>query len=137
MAARNKNKLRRNLIFCFQPGQEGKGGASKLFSANPNILDGVDECYAIHFSNGALPGKIFLGKGPITSLSSKLTIKIEGYSAHPMMPYAGVDANFIGCTLVTQIYSLISMKVPPLEGATIVIYYVNGGANVTKVSDSF
>jgi metal-dependent amidase/aminoacylase/carboxypeptidase family protein len=54
-----------------------------------------------------------------------------------MMPYAGIDANFIGCTLVTQLYSLIGMKVPPLEGATLVIYYINGGLVGSKVSDHF
>ena len=54
-----------------------------------------------------------------------------------MLPYAGVDANFIGCTLVTQLYSLISMKVPPLEGATLVVYHISGGSNGPKVSDSF
>ncbi len=75
ITARNKNKLRRNLIFCFQPGEEGKGGASKIFKANPNLLEGVDECYAIHFSNGALPGTIILGKGPVTAITARLSIK--------------------------------------------------------------
>lgn len=64
-------------------------------------------------------------------------IKIAGKSAHLMLPYVGVDANFIGCTLVTQMYSLIGMKVPPLEGATLVVYNIAGGSNGPKVSDSF
>ena len=137
LAARNKHKLKRNLVFCFQPGEEGKGGAKKLFEAKPDLLNEVDECYAIHFRNDALPGKIFLSKGPVTALSAKLHIKIAGKSAHLMLPYAGVDANFIGCTLVTQMYSLIGMKVPPLEGATLVVYHISGGSNGPKVSDSF
>jgi metal-dependent amidase/aminoacylase/carboxypeptidase family protein len=54
-----------------------------------------------------------------------------------MSPQAGIDANFIGCTLVGQLYSLIGMKVPPLEGATLVIYSVTGGGASAKVSDQF
>ncbi len=78
-----------------------------------------------------------MGKGPVTAITARLSIKFEGKSAHLMMPHAAIDANFIGCTLVTQLYSLIGMKIPPLEGATLVIYYVNGGAMSTKVSDRF
>lgn len=54
-----------------------------------------------------------------------------------MVPNAGIDANYIGCVLVTQIYSLIGMKVPPLEGATMVVYRIEGGALSGKVSDNF
>jgi metal-dependent amidase/aminoacylase/carboxypeptidase family protein len=54
-----------------------------------------------------------------------------------MSPNAGIDANFIGCTLVTQLYSLIGMKIPPLEGATLVIYHVKGGENAAKISNNF
>lgn len=56
---------------------------------------------------------------------------------HCMSPNFGIDANFIGCTLVTQLYSLIGLKIAPLEGATFVIYKVDGGQNVAKVSDRF
>ncbi|XP_031472909.1 uncharacterized protein LOC116245569 [Nymphaea colorata] len=130
--AKHRDQLRRNVIFCFQPGEEGKAGASKLFKAKPDLLDHVDECYAIHFMNAAYPGTIALGKGAVTALTSSLAISIEGKSAHCMMPNVGVDANFIGCTLVTQLYSLIGMKVPPLEGATLVVKQVAGGGTVAK-----
>lgn len=135
--AKHREHLRRNVIFCFQPGEEGKAGASKLFEAKPDLLEGVEECYAIHFTNAGYPGAIGLGKGPVTALSSRLTIKIEGTSSHCMIPNTGVDANFIGCSLVGQLYALIGMKVPPLEGATLVVYQVTGGTNNAKVSDHF
>ena len=54
-----------------------------------------------------------------------------------MVPNAGIDANYIGCVLVTQIYSVIGMKVPPLEGATMIVYRIQGGALSGKVSDNF
>jgi metal-dependent amidase/aminoacylase/carboxypeptidase family protein len=136
-AAKNRDQLKRNLIFCFQPGEEGKAGASKLFKAKPDLLEGVHNCYALHFMNAAYPGVIALAKGAVTAMTSSLTIIIEGKSSHCMCPNAGVDANFIGCTLVTQLYSLIGMKIPPLEGATLVVKQVVGGGNVAKVSDRF
>jgi metal-dependent amidase/aminoacylase/carboxypeptidase family protein len=76
IAARNKNKLRRNLVFCFQPGEEGKGGAKLLLAANPGLLNAIDECYALHFCNSGHPGTIYLGKGPVTAISAQLSITI-------------------------------------------------------------
>lgn len=54
-----------------------------------------------------------------------------------MIPHSGVDANYIGCTLVSQLYSLISLSVPALEGSTLVVSKVEGGASLTSVSDNF
>jgi len=31
-----------------------------------------------------------------------------------MAPHVGIDANYIGCSLVTQLYSLLQMMVPTL-----------------------
>ena len=36
--AKNKQNLKRNVIFCFQPGEEGVGGASKLFKERPDLV---------------------------------------------------------------------------------------------------
>lgn len=41
-----------------------------------------------------------------------------------MIPENGIDANFIGCNLVTQLYTLKQMKLSPLE---------RGIVSVTKV----
>jgi len=40
--AKNKQYLKRNVVFCFQPGEEGVGGASKLFKQRPDLLKEVD-----------------------------------------------------------------------------------------------
>lgn len=82
--------------------------------ARPDLLNGVDNCFAIHFMNSAPPGEIYLSKGPVTAISVRVHIVIEGVSVHCMSPNFGIDANFIGCTLVTQLYSLIGLNIAPL-----------------------
>ena len=120
----NREKLRKKITFCFQPGEEGKRGAYKLFTSYPSILDNIDHCYAIHADNSMKAGQIKLAKGPVSALSNRFSIKIKGKSAHCMLPHVGVDANYIGCTLVSQLYSISSMTVPTLEGSTLVVYKV-------------
>ena len=54
-----------------------------------------------------------------------------------MTPNNGIDANYIGCLIVTQLYSLLNMNIAPFQGATFVVYELNGGNPVPKVSDKF
>ncbi len=54
-----------------------------------------------------------------------------------MCPHAGIDANLIGCHLVTQLYSLTHLKIPPLEGATLNVTKIEGGSNAASISNNF
>jgi len=108
-----------------------------LFTEYPSLLEKIDHCYALHTNNSLSVGKIKITNGPVTALSNRVTISIKGKSVHPMIPHSGVDANYIGCTLVSQLYSLISLSVPALEGSTLVVSKVEGGASLTSVSDNF
>lgn len=77
-------------------------------------MEAVKNCFALHFNNAIYPGSLKIDSGPVTALSNRFTIKIEGRSAHCLEPESGIDANFIGCSLVSQLYGLTGMMVSPL-----------------------
>ena len=118
---KERANLNKKVILCFQPGEEGRKGASKLFEACPSLLEAVKNCYALHFHNAIRPGWIKLDPGPVTSLSNRFCIEIEGKAAHCLAPQAGIDANYIGCSLVSSLYSLIGTTIDPMEGGSLVI----------------
>ena len=129
--------LQKKVLFCFQPGEEGKRGASKLLQQLPSLKEAVNRCYALHFHNGMYPGSVKIDSGSVTALSNKFSITIQGRAAHCLAPNEGVDANYIGCSLVSQLYALNGQTVPPLEGSSLVIYKVEGGTGAVMVSDAF
>lgn len=137
IVARERSCLNKKVTFCFQPGEEGKRGAQQLFKWCPSLTETVNHCYALHFNNAALPGCLKLDPGPVTALSSRFTISIQGRAAHCLAPHAGIDANFLGCSLVGQLYAMAGMTVPPLEGCSLVVIKVEGGSGVAMVSDCF
>jgi metal-dependent amidase/aminoacylase/carboxypeptidase family protein len=108
------SQLNRDIIFCFQPGEEGKGGAKLLIENHPQLLKNVDHCFAIHSANNNPAGYVSIGMGNISANSSRFEIKIKGKGCHVMLAEHAVDANLIGCNLVTQIYNLKSLKLSPL-----------------------
>ena len=72
--ASERARLQKKVVFCFQPGEEGRKGASKLLNAYPSLKEAVKNCYALHFHNAIYPGWIKLDPGPITALSNRFQI---------------------------------------------------------------
>lgn len=108
-----------------------------MFQYYPSLTEAVQHCFALHFNNSLPSGWATVDSGPVTALSNRFTLTIGGKSAHCLAPHAGIDANFIGCSLVAQIYSFTGMSIPPLEGSSLVIYRVEGGSNAAMVSNTF
>jgi metal-dependent amidase/aminoacylase/carboxypeptidase family protein len=52
-----------------------------------------------------------------------------------MIPESGVDANFIGCSLVAQLYSLKLTKISPQERGLLCVTKVQGGEGLAIISD--
>lgn len=71
LVASERAFLSKKIVFCFQPGEEGKKGASKLLYAYPSLMEAVKNCYALHFHNAINPGWIKLDPGPVTALSNR------------------------------------------------------------------
>lgn len=114
IVSRNFSRLKRNLVFCFQPGEEGKGGANKLFNLKPDLLSGIKHSFALHLANHRTVGEVTIGVGNIMPISGRFKVTIKGKGSHVMCPQSAVDANLIGCSIVSQLYTLRTLKLSPL-----------------------
>ena len=72
--AENRANLKKKVVFCFQPGEEGKYGAQKLLEELPSLMEAVNKCFALHFHNAINPGEVKLEPGPVTALSNRFKI---------------------------------------------------------------
>ena len=75
--------------------------------------------------------------GEVTALTCKFEAEIKGVASHSMIPHAAIDANFIGCSIVSQLYTLVSRNINPLEGATLAVCQLEGGKTASQISDVF
>jgi N-acetyldiaminopimelate deacetylase len=92
-----------NILFVFQPAEEGFGGAQRLLSTN--FFDGyqIDSCYALHV-NGALPvGTISSKAGVFFANTQELELTFQGISAHVAFPEKGKNALDAGMEFYQKI----------------------------------
>lgn len=86
------NALGQNLIFLFQPAEEGKGGAKRVL--NTGILDKfkIKEVYALHVNGKFSLGTIATRPGIFFANTEEVDLKFYGKSSHVAFPENGKDA---------------------------------------------
>ena len=105
------------VVLCFQAAEEIGKGARDVLAAGE--LDKVDRIFGIHFQAGMDVGKYGIKAGPDMASCDRFKIVIHGKAAHITTPQNGADSVFIGALIVTQLQTVVSRLVSPVEGALI------------------
>ena len=111
--------LQRPVIFLFQPAEEGKGGAKRIVEAGFFEKFGVKNVFGLHFWPRLPFGQLATRKGPLTALSDRIHIAINGITAHAASPHQGVDSIVVAAHVLLSIQDIISREKDPLFPAVI------------------
>lgn len=99
----NREKLKVNLKYMFQPGEEGMGGAKRMIEEG--ILEGVNFAFALHVWNELEVGKIALGWGPVMASSDSFEVEIIGKGAHAATPQMANDPIITSTCFINYVYT--------------------------------
>ena len=105
------------VILCFQAAEEIGKGARDILAAGE--VDNVDRIFGIHFASGLDVGKYGIKSGPDMASCDRFKITIHGKAAHITTPQSGADSVFIGALIATQLQTVVSRLVSPVEGGLI------------------
>lgn len=114
-----KDELAGEVRLMFEPAEEIAKGAKKMIAAG--AMDGVDSVFGMHVWSDIPAGKISVDEGSRMASADFFTIEIEGKSCHGSKPNQGVDAIVAGAALVTNLQTIVSREINPLEPAVISI----------------
>jgi N-acetyldiaminopimelate deacetylase len=122
-----KEPITDDVLFMFQPAEEGPGGAepmvqSEIFQAwKPSFI------IALHIAPERPVGTIATKEGLLFANTSELFIDLVGKGGHAAFPHNTNDMIVAACSLVTQLQSIIARNVDPLDSAVITIGKITGG----------
>ena len=105
------------VILAFQAAEEIGKGARDIIAAG--ILDNVDRTFGIHFASGMKVGTYGIKTGPDMASCDRFHIVIHGKAAHITTPQNGSDSLFIGALITTQLQTVVSRLISPVEGGLI------------------
>ncbi len=128
-----KSEIMGTVRFIFQPAEEIGEGALKIL--DEGIMEGVHAILSIHLWPDLTTGKVSLDPGPRMASGDKLKITVRGKSGHGSMPHQGIDAITVAGAILSNLQSINSREVNPLEPVVVTIGKFHGGSRWNVICD--
>jgi N-acetyldiaminopimelate deacetylase len=87
-----ENKINKNILFLFQPGEEGGGGAERIINSGILSNYNIEKAFALHVTDEYEQGVIASSPGILFASSFEVDIEFFGKSAHVAFPENGNNA---------------------------------------------
>lgn len=130
----NKN-FSGTIYFIFQPAEEVLGGAKAMIDDGLFDKFPMDAVYGLHNWPGLPVGQVAVNDGPMMASFDTFEITLTGKGTHAAMPHLGADPIAAGAALITNIQSIISRRISPLQSGVISVTQMNSGDTTNVIPD--
>jgi hippurate hydrolase len=133
--AAQQSDLSGEVIFMFQPGEEGCHGARYMIE--DGLLDPLPEAaFALHVEPN-LPSGTFSGRsGTYSASTDTIRIWVEGRGGHGSAPHSCIDPIPIMCEIVSAIQAFVARRVSVFDPAVVTIGKIEAGTTYNIIPDT-
>ncbi|WP_374216118.1 M20 family metallopeptidase [Frankia sp. R82] len=133
-----RERLAGDVVFMFQPGEEGWEGAQHMIDEGVLAAAGrpVTAAYALHVFSGVLPGGSFGARaGAITSASAMLRVHVRGQGGHGSMPHLAADPVTAAAEMVLGLQTMVTRQFDVFDPVIITVGVLRAGTRRTVIPD--
>lgn len=131
----HKADLAGRVLFMFQPGEEGFGGADFMLNEGlldlPPLADGtaspVTGAYALHISSNLPSGWIASKGGSIMASADTMLITVVGRGGHASQPHAALDPIPIACEIVQALQMMVTRTIDVFDPSVVTVGRITAG----------
>jgi amidohydrolase len=116
----------------FQPAEEIMPGGA-LMAIEAGALDGVERIFGLHADPAIDVGTVGLREGPLTGAADSLDVLLDGKGGHTSRPHLTEDLTFALGKLVTELPAVLSRRLDPRAGVSVVWGMVRSGSAVNVI----
>ncbi|KIL47541.1 N-acetyldiaminopimelate deacetylase [Jeotgalibacillus campisalis] len=129
------NPVQDNLLFLFQPAEEGPGGAERMLQSEQMKKWMPDQMIGLHIAPEYKAGEIAAKPGLLFANTSELHIELTGLGGHAAYPHKTKDMIVAGAHLITQLQSIVSRSLDPLDSGVVTIGKLESGTVGNIIAD--
>src|SRR6266852_8260244 len=133
-----QSDLAGNVIFMFQPGEEGSAGARIMISEG--VLDAAGErpsaAYALHVASSVLPlGVVASRAGTAMAAADTLHVTVRGRGGHGSQPHLAADPIPVACEIVTALQAMVTRRFDVFDPVVLTVGTFHAGAADNVIPD--
>jgi hippurate hydrolase len=131
-------ELAGRVVFMWQPGEEGYGGAPLML--DEGVLDAagapVESAFALHISTMQPSGVVSVRPGPTMASSDTLRIVVTGRGGHASLPTAALDPVPVVAAIVQAIQAMVTREVSVFDPAVVTIAKIAAGTTDNVIPET-
>ena len=134
-----RDELAGDVVFMFQPGEEGDDGAGHMIAEGVLHAAGPrpDAAWALHVMAGRLPrGAVATRGGPLLASSNELHVTVRGRGGHGSAPERAQDPVPVAAAMVTGLQVLLSRIVSPFDPTVMTVGEFHAGTKPNIIPDT-
>jgi hippurate hydrolase len=129
-AAQHLARTRRfdgSVNFIFQPAEEGLAGARAMVDDGLFERFPCERVFALHNWPDLPAGTIATRPGPIMAAADRFEITLQGRGGHAAIPQNTPDAILAASSLVAELNTIVSRRIPPMASAVLSVTRITAG----------
>ena len=134
----HRDRLKGNVRFIFQTGEETGTGAKKMIANG--AIDGVDAAFALHVGNlggdvlssgdlAILPGFVSAGK-------IKFTVTVKGRGTHSAFPEKGIDPIIVAANIIVGFKEIMAKEIDCGSAAVLSVGSIHAGEDHNTIPET-
>jgi hippurate hydrolase len=138
LLVKNKSQVNGDVVFMFQPGEEGFDGAGHMIKEGVLSASGrkADATYGIHVMSSSVPTGTFTTKGGTMMASSdELHVKVIGMGGHGSQPHTAKDPIPVAAEMVSSLQLLITRSFDSFDPVVITVGQFHAGTKANIIPD--
>ncbi|HFU4137421.1 TPA: N-acetyldiaminopimelate deacetylase [Streptococcus suis] len=125
-----------NLLFLFQPAEENLAGGMLMYEAGAFGDWLPDEFYGLHVRPDLKVGQMATNRATLFAGTCEVKIRFTGRGGHAAFPHTANDALVAASYFVTQVQSVVSRNVDPIEGAVVTFGSMHAGTTNNVITET-
>ncbi|MDT4926739.1 MAG: hypothetical protein QOG01_4452 [Pseudonocardiales bacterium] len=127
----HRDQLAGDVIFMFQPGEEGYDGARHMIDAG--VLDAAgprpEAAFFMHVTSAGFPsGTVAVRPGPMMSAADVLHVSVVGSGGHASAPHRAQDPIAVAAEIVTALQTLVTRQFDMFDPIVITVGSFHAGS---------
>ena len=110
-----ENMPEENVLFVFQPGEEGAGGAKKMIESGFFDNYKIASAYALHVTDDHIVGEVASNDNILFAIPKEVDVEFTGKSAHAAFPEKGNDALAAAASFLSDLEYQLRRIINPTD----------------------